>query len=148
MPDASKQRSTGGPASLAAAEWWDIIGALSLVLRVRLALWLAPFQRVRKSFPPAAPAEPSNAGEHATVVRHAKAVRRAARLVPDASCLTKALSLGTLLARRGIGCEVKIGVRKGAAGRLEAHAWVVHDGVVVIGGLPDLDTFSVIPRAV
>lgn len=137
----------GRAAATPLSEYLDVVWVAPLVLRVRLALWTAPFQSVRERFPPLAPATAIQ-GEQAIVRRWATAVGRAARLVPDASCLTKALTLCTVLRRRGIGCEVKIGVRRREGADLEAHAWVEHDGRVVIGRLPDLATFSVIPRAV
>jgi len=62
------------------------------------------------------------------------AVTRAARFVPGASCLTQALSLQVLLARRGLHSRLCIGVRKGAASAFEAHAWVERGGRVLIGG--------------
>lgn len=62
------------------------------------------------------------------------AITRAARFVPGASCLTQALSLQVLLARRGLGSRLCIGVRKGGQKSFEAHAWVERGGRVLIGG--------------
>lgn len=50
------------------------------------------------------------------------------------SCLRQALLLQVLLARKGIASEVRIGVRAGEAGGVDAHAWVERDGRVLIGG--------------
>jgi hypothetical protein len=52
----------------------------------------------------------------------------AARL--RASCLTRSLALQWILARRGIGTELKVGVRNGGDG-LRAHAWLECGGVPV-----------------
>jgi hypothetical protein len=50
-------------------------------------------------------------------------------LGPD-NCLTRSLYLWWLLRRRGVRCELRIGVRM-VDGALEAHAWVEHDGIPV-----------------
>jgi hypothetical protein len=50
------------------------------------------------------------------------------------SCLRQALLLHVLLARKGIASDLKIGVRAGEAGGVDAHAWVERDGRVLIGG--------------
>jgi Transglutaminase-like superfamily len=46
------------------------------------------------------------------------------------NCLEQSVTLLWLLQRRGIGAELRIGVRK-QAGRFEAHAWVERNGVVL-----------------
>lgn len=106
---------------------------------------------------PARPADPLAA----EVWECAHAVSRAARLVPRASCLTQAMTLQLVLARRGQTCSVLIGVDRATplapagvasaggveppslpvtepaapdAGRFEAHAWVEWRGRVVLGG--------------
>ena len=53
-----------------------------------------------------------------------------------ANCLQQAIVLCWLLRRRGIACELRIGVRKDAQ-RFEAHAWVEHAGVALNGGGDD-----------
>jgi hypothetical protein len=45
------------------------------------------------------------------------------------------------LARRNIPVELYIGVRRGKAGQLDAHAWVSHQGQVIIGDMEDLDGY-------
>lgn len=60
------------------------------------------------------------------------AVRTAARRVPGATCLSSALALQRLLSSAGHPSQVHIGVARDASGFM-AHAWLVHDGVVVIG---------------
>ena len=43
------------------------------------------------------------------------------------TCLTRSLLLAWLLRRRGVGGELRIGVRK-LQGKLEAHAWIEFQG--------------------
>lgn len=77
--------------------------------------------------------------------RIAWAVARTSRLVPGASCLTQALTTQWLLGAYGYSSTVRIGVSRNAA-HMEAHAWVEHDGRVIIGGTTDsLAHFAVLP---
>ena len=65
--------------------------------------------------------------------------RRAARLVKAVAalyrmpCLEQSLVLFRILRRRGIPAELRIGVRK-VSGGLNAHAWVEHDGRLLLDG--------------
>jgi hypothetical protein len=52
------------------------------------------------------------------------------RVLGADNCLTRSLYLWWLLRRRGVRCELRIGVRL-AESALEAHAWVEHAGVPV-----------------
>ncbi len=54
----------------------------------------------------------------------------ARRWPTNALCLQRSLALLWLLRRRGIGAELKIGVRR-TDGQLQAHAWVEVGGVAV-----------------
>jgi hypothetical protein len=75
-------------------------------------------------------------------------VEAAARRVPGrVSCLHKSLTLWWLLRRRGVGAELRVGVRKPGS-RLEAHAWVERDGMV-LNDDPDVrQRFSSFDRAI
>jgi hypothetical protein len=72
----------------------------------------------------------------------------AARRVPMASCLTQSLALEALMEEAGLECEVRFGVARKSDGTFDAHAWVEHEGHVVIGGLPDLERFAVLPTGI
>ena len=55
-------------------------------------------------------------------------VNVAGRYAPvPSNCLTRSLLLDWLLRRRGVPCELRIGVRL-HCGELQAHAWVEHQG--------------------
>lgn len=59
----------------------------------------------------------------------------AGRLPWHSTCLVRAVACQLLLLRRGIhGAAIRLGVRKAADGALEAHAWLLLDGAVLIGG--------------
>jgi hypothetical protein len=68
-------------------------------------------------------------------------VELASRLHPlRPTCLKKALVLLALLARRGVKARVIIGAAK-SDGKLDAHAWIEHQGRVIMGG-PARDRYS------
>ena len=60
---------------------------------------------------------------------------RVSRLVPGATCLTQALALKWMLARRRIACRLRIGVRHDPGGAFAAHAWLeMPSREVILGG--------------
>lgn len=69
--------------------------------------------------------------------RAAYCVELASRLDPfDATCLKKALVLYALLKRKGVDVRLVIGATK-AGRKLDAHAWLEHQGRVIIGESSD-----------
>ncbi len=60
------------------------------------------------------------------------AVRTASRHLPGTTCLGSALTLQRLLSSQGHATELHIGVARDPKG-LTAHAWVLHEGRVLIG---------------
>jgi len=70
----------------------------------------------------------------------------AQRVVPGATCLPQALAAEALLKRGGLPADLRIGVMKGASGKLLAHAWVESDGRIVVGDLPGgVDVYTRLP---
>ena len=95
------------PAAALALRWRGLTYARSLIARAR---------------PSASP--PSVSAAHL-----ARLAAIAARRGPfGGTCLVRALALQWSLARHGIDSELRVGVRK-IDGRLDAHAWLEHDGV-------------------
>lgn len=103
-----------------------LLRALTTLVGVRLALRIVPVDRLRRRVcrtrPYARPAE-----------RIAWAVRTASRGLPGTTCLVSALAAQRLLARDGHDCQLTIGVARNERG-LAAHAWVMCDGVTLVGG--------------
>ena len=62
------------------------------------------------------------------------AVTVTSRCVPGATCLTQALAAELLLRWTGYRGRLHIGVSKLANGRLLAHAWLMHEDNIIIGG--------------
>jgi hypothetical protein len=72
-------------------------------------------------------------------------VEVASRLHPlRPTCLKKALVLFALLARRGVKARVVVGTAK-SDGKLDAHAWIEHEGRVILGG-PARERYSTLCR--
>jgi hypothetical protein len=63
-----------------------------------------------------------------------RAFERAAQYVPDTTCLSRALALGTMLRVRRVPCVLRIGVLKRDGAMMEAHAWLELSGEVLYGG--------------
>ncbi len=73
-------------------------------------------------------------------------VNVATRYMPGgAKCLARALTTQVLMSHSGFSPELCIGVAKAESGELEAHAWIKHQGYVVIGHLPDLPRYIQLP---
>ena len=62
------------------------------------------------------------------------AVQGMAPFVPQATCLTQALTLRYLAAREGQDCTIRIGVKQKSGEAFEAHAWVMAENVMILGG--------------
>lgn len=105
--------------------------ALILLVQVRLGLSFSSLQQLQRHL--LAP-RAQGLATGADVPRIAWILRNAARLVPGASCLTQGLAYQTMLHRRGVAGELRIGVRQDEQGRFAAHAWVSVAGKVQLGG--------------
>lgn len=65
------------------------------------------------------------------------AINVCAPLVPNATCLTRSLSLRYLLEQAGRSAQIQIGVKNDEAGEFKAHAWVTLDGDILTGDTPE-----------
>ena len=82
----------------------------------------------------------------ARISRVAWAIAAISARFPSATCLVQALAATAMLRRRGVSCELRIGVRAGdnAAEPIEAHAWVECGGTVAVGAVDDLADFTLL----
>jgi hypothetical protein len=120
-----------------------LVRSLLLLAATRVALWMLPFQTVRRLL--ARTARPTAAARTPTE-RISWAIGVAQRVIPSATCLPQALVGEALLTRAGHPFELRIGVAKTAAGGLHAHAWIESDGRVVVGELVQgLSEFTRLP---
>jgi hypothetical protein len=121
-------------------EFLLLIRVAILVFVVRVGLWLAPFQTIRRIVAFLAKPAPKIA-KCFSVEQLSRAISTAAAYVPKATCLTQALALHIMLRRRALQSRIRIGVAKDKSGIVEAHAWVESEEQVVIGDF-NLDYYS------
>jgi uncharacterized membrane protein YecN with MAPEG domain len=116
---------------LSAIDKFLILHCLFVVALVRIALSLLSYRVLHRFLRQKVPHTSSNNGK---VDRIVNAVGRASRFVPQASCLTQALAAQFILARAGLPSQVRVGVAIHDQGKFVAHAWLIRDGRVVMGG--------------
>lgn len=105
-----------------------LIRVLFVVGLSRAALCVLSADTARRAVAKAA------AGAVGSVEQTVWAVGVVSRYVPRATCLTQALAAQALLTQAGFPSQVEIGVAKDDLQHLRAHAWVVYQGQVVLGG--------------
>ena len=109
-----------------------LLSALFVLSSMRVALWVTSTPWLLRSV---LGRDAHRAGRSPDVAAAdvGLAVRRAARVVPQATCLPQALAVMWMLAGRGHAGALRIGVKRGTAGELVAHAWVEHENRIIIG---------------
>lgn len=116
-----------------------LLHCLLIVALVRLSLLLVGYQPLLRWISRARATQGGIAPVHLGMW----AIRHTARLVPGATCLTKALAGQYLCTRAGYPGVVRIGVLRRDDGSVTAHAWLVNDDSVLIGGREeDLGRFT------
>jgi len=94
----------------------------------RLTLLLISYRRLAPLFGHAAKAPPA-----ALVHRIEAALITASRFVPASTCLVQACTMRALLALKGYGVTMRVGVRTAPDGKLAAHAWLLSGEQVILG---------------
>lgn len=112
--------------------------ALPIIVAARVGLSLFPLRRATRLMLHLAEAIAAPQAHTDYAERAARAVSCAGRLVPGADSLTLALATLTLLRRRGLTGRLRRGVRRDSAGVLHTHAWVEHNGRLIVGGPREL----------
>lgn len=108
-----------------------IIVTFLTIICVRFALSFFGYNRLRRIIPPANKLAPAD-----LLKGLGRRVPLLARFVPGASCLTQAVAAQLLLARLGYQSDMRIGVQQDATGQIRAHAWLLSEGKVILGGQP------------
>jgi hypothetical protein len=109
-----------------------LVSALFVLSSMRVALWVTSTPWLLRNVL----GRSSHRGGRSPDVAAAQvglAVRRAARVVPRATCLPQALAVIWMLSARGQTGALRIGVKRGTAGELVAHAWVEYENRIIIG---------------
>jgi hypothetical protein len=113
--------------------------ALAWLILFRIGLTLLPLQTLQRFSPKVSTKRSGIASLDAL----RWAVLAAARRLPGTRCLPRALTLQAMMARVGLPAQLCIGVAKEPASPLEAHAWVLHEGVPVFDE-PDLPRYRLL----
>lgn len=131
-----------------------LVKVIILLNLTQLSLRLLPFKTVFGWFERRGQYAADPTDNHEQAVQICQAVNKAARhTLGKDSCFPQALTGDMLLKRHGYDPVMRIGVLKEGENSLRAHAWVVLDGGIVIGGpaslverytpLPDLENIKV-----
>jgi len=131
--------------TLSADERRLLVKASVLLVLIRLTVGRVPFRtlsrlvigRTRKD-------DASPHGDRRLADQVVWAVTAVSQRAPRwTTCLTRALTVQAMLARRGYPSRLHVGVMRGMHGALEGHAWVEREGRVLIGGsTTDLTRFA------
>jgi hypothetical protein len=120
--------------SLSARERGIFLRALILPLFVTASLKTVGFRRTQAwlALKTCGAFAASGDRTRAEVWRTADLVRAARKWhIVRSTCLSYSLVLWRLLLRQGIDSDVRIGVRRGTSGEVEAHAWIEWNGEVL-----------------
>jgi len=113
--------------------------AFARLIIVRIGLALLPLQTLQRL----SSKTPRHDLAGASLDELRWALLAAARRLPGTRCLPRALALHGLMACAGLAGQLCIGVAKDPGSTLEAHAWVLHEGVPVLDE-PELERYSLL----
>ena len=126
------RRTLSLAASLPAQRWAALAEAAAWIAWTRALLTLRPWREVSARFErePLRPGPPDWTRANLTLWA-VHAVAR--RVLPEKPCLTQALAARTLLRRLGVDTQLRLGAARDGERGFRAHAWLEHDGDVVMG---------------
>ncbi len=110
-----------------------LMGVAVLLVALRIALAWLPYARVYRLFTPGPRSGSRPSDAYCRRVAWAATVA-GRRLLGSRPCLPQALAVRWMLLRHGEPTDLRIGVKKAADGALQAHAWLLRQGRVLIGG--------------
>lgn len=111
-----------------------LIEAVLILWVIRLGLWSLPFSMLVRIIDKVVCT--SLAKEKSSDIKPEKLawfIEIGSRYAPRATCLVKALAGRVLLSRGGYSSSLCIGVARGEGNSLEAHAWLKHQGSIILG---------------
>ena len=119
-----------------------VLLAMALLPPTRASLRFLPVTSVKRVLGRAAYLLVKPSGAADAVERVPRAVSTAGRHVPGGRhCLAKALVAKALLDAEGIPVRLRVGIRRGANGALQGHAWLDLDGALVMDAGEDPASF-------
>ena len=122
---------------------WVFIKTYFTLIGVNLLLEFVPFFHLRKLIATQSRKNIKAKSDPLVVHRIVEAIEIASRFTPRKStCLVKALTGYYLLTKNNIPVEMCVGVKLGLPGQLDAHAWIVNQGEVILGDLDNLPEYT------
>jgi hypothetical protein len=114
----------------------DVALAAAVLVVVDCAIRIVPFTLIAKRIRAGLRWTASPAQAFIAAGRVGWALAAAKRRIPwTVPCLALAVAANRLLARRGVPSELWLGVRPAGTATIDAHAWLIAEGIVVTGSV-------------
>jgi hypothetical protein len=127
---------------------WLFLKSALWILAIRVALRLLPFNRVREFLVQRGRVH-SHRSLPVDMVRINEIIRAVdvsgRFLIRQRPCLTTAMVAQMMLAQQGYDTTLRIGVARQTPKSIQAHAWLEREGQIVIGRIPGMNRFTVLP---
>ncbi len=125
-------------------DWQFLAQTFFILAGIRIGLLLLNFRDLLKFLHRIS--QPSRkAAKPVSINKIVWAVNVASRYLPGVKCLARALATELIMRRYSYNPDLRIGVAKDTTGKLEAHAWIEYQGLIIIGNLSDLSRFIPLP---
>ena len=109
-----------------------VIQSIYWLIIIRIMISIFPFHFVQKRVQKIVNRTNRNVNSSVSMSKLRVMIVVSSRYVPRATCLVQALAGHILFSKYGYDTSIKIGVLT-ENGEFEAHAWLEHDGSVVLG---------------
>ena len=116
-----------------------LLRAFPYVCRAACTVHLLPYRRLQNKLQAIDEMRPRPRSRPVPVEQLARAVNGASRLVPGATCLTRAIAACKLMTSEGYAVRIRFGVSRAAPAPFGAHCWVELEGVPVLGGAEGIE---------
>lgn len=123
-------------------EKWLFLQTAIILASVTLGLRIFPWLKMQSFLLTTAKRHLRSSASRPPVQSIKRAVTAAGRFIPKATCLPQALTAQHLLIWNSYPAEFQIGVAKDGNGKLEAHAWVISENKIIIGGEQNSSRFT------
>ncbi len=116
--------------NLQAADRWLLGSAVASIVKAQLTVTFVPVRKILQPVTLRIVASP----RETDAAKISWAIETAGRIVPAGeNCLVRAIAGREMLARRGVGSRIRIGVAKNSPDLLSAHAWLECGDKIITG---------------
>jgi len=128
---------------LSFSDQWLLVKAYFTLIALTGLVEIIPFSKLSELITAQSKERHKSADDSQTTQKVVNAIEIASRYTPRRStCLVKSLTAYYLLTKNKIPVEMCIGVKLGLPGQLDAHAWIVYQGEVILGYLENLSAYT------